>query len=92
MNTALLSALREIEVDKGIPFDTVQSVLEESLLAAYLNREGADEEAPQDVDGERARGERLPGAPRDDAREPVAAERPQEPGRPDEQRPQHRAI
>jgi len=45
MNTALLSALREIETDKGIPFDTIKGVLEESLLAAYLNREGADEEA-----------------------------------------------
>jgi len=45
MNTALLSALREIETDKGIPFETVKGVLEESLLAAYLNREGADEEA-----------------------------------------------
>ena len=45
MNTALLSALREIESDKGIPFETVKGVLEESLLAAYLNREGADEEA-----------------------------------------------
>jgi N utilization substance protein A len=52
MNTALLSALREIEVDKGIPFDTVQSVLEESLLAAYLNREGADEEARVVLDRE----------------------------------------
>ena len=35
MNTALLSALHEIETDKGIPFDTVKDVLEESLLAAY---------------------------------------------------------
>ncbi len=52
MNTALLSALREIEVDKGIPFDTVQGVLEESLLAAYLNREGADEEARVVLDRE----------------------------------------
>jgi N utilization substance protein A len=52
MNTALLSALREIEVDKGIPFDTVQSVLEESLLAAYLNREEADEEARVVLDRE----------------------------------------
>ena len=41
----MLSALKEIEVDKGISFDIVQGVLEESLLAAYLNREGADEEA-----------------------------------------------
>jgi transcription termination/antitermination protein NusA len=41
MNTALLSALREIEVDKDIPFETVKGVLEESLLAAYENREGA---------------------------------------------------
>ncbi len=48
----MLSALREIEVDKGIPFDTVQSVLEESLLAAYLNREGADEEARVVLDRE----------------------------------------
>ena len=45
MNTALLSALHEIEVDKGIPFETVKNVLEESLLAAYENREGAVEEA-----------------------------------------------
>ena len=44
--------MREIEVDKGIPFDTVQSVLEESLLAAYLNREGADEEARVVLDRE----------------------------------------
>ncbi len=52
MNTALLSALREIEVDKGISFDIVQGVLEESLLAAYLNREGADEEARVVLDRE----------------------------------------
>jgi N utilization substance protein A len=45
MNTALLSALREIETDKGIPFETVKGVLEESLLAAYQGREGAEEEA-----------------------------------------------
>jgi transcription termination/antitermination protein NusA len=38
MNTALLSALHEIEVDKGIPFETVKGVLEESLLAAYEGR------------------------------------------------------
>lgn len=42
MNTALLSALREIETDKGIPFETVTGVLEESLLAAYEGREGAE--------------------------------------------------
>lgn len=52
MNTALLSALREIEVEKGIPFDTVTGVLEESLLAAYLNREGAEEEARVVLDQE----------------------------------------
>jgi N utilization substance protein A len=52
MNTALLSALREIETDKGIPFDTIRGVLEESLLAAYLNREGADEEARVVLDTE----------------------------------------
>ncbi len=52
MNTALLSALHEIETDKGIPFDTVKEVLEESLLAAYLNREGADEEARVVLDRE----------------------------------------
>ena len=45
MNTALLSALHEIETDKGIPFETVKGVLEESLLAAYQGREGAVEEA-----------------------------------------------
>ena len=45
MNTALLSALHEIENDKGIPFETVKGVLEESLLAAYEGREGAEEEA-----------------------------------------------
>ncbi len=52
MNTALLSALREIETDKGIPFETITGVLEESLLAAYLNREGADEEAQVVLDQE----------------------------------------
>jgi transcription termination/antitermination protein NusA len=52
MNTPLLSALKEIEVDKGISFDIVQGVLEESLLAAYLNREGADEEARVVLDRE----------------------------------------
>jgi transcription termination/antitermination protein NusA len=45
MNTALLSALHEIENDKGIPFETVKGVLEESLLAAYEGREGAVEDA-----------------------------------------------
>jgi transcription termination/antitermination protein NusA len=52
MNTALLSALHEIEVDKGIPFDTVKDVLEESLLAAYENREGAVEGAEVVLDRE----------------------------------------
>ncbi len=52
MNTALLSALREIETDKGIPFDTVTEVLEESLLAAYENREGAEEGARVVLDRE----------------------------------------
>ena len=52
MNTALLSALHEIETDKGIPFDTVKEVLEESLLAAYENREGADEGARVVLDRE----------------------------------------
>src|SRR5919199_4306669 len=52
MNTALLSALHEIEVDKGIPFDTVKGVLEESLLAAYEGREGAVEGAEVVLDQE----------------------------------------
>jgi transcription termination/antitermination protein NusA len=52
MNTALLSALHEIETDKGIPFETVTEVLEESLLAAYENREGAEEGARVVLDRE----------------------------------------
>ena len=52
MNTALLSALHEIETDKGIPFETVKGVLEESLLAAYEGREGADEDARVVLDEE----------------------------------------
>jgi transcription termination/antitermination protein NusA len=52
MNTALLSALHEIETDKGIPFETVKEVLEESLLAAYENREGAEEGARVVLDQE----------------------------------------
>ena len=52
MNTALLSALREIETEKNIPFETVKGVLEESLLAAYLNRDEADEEAQVILDEE----------------------------------------
>jgi transcription termination/antitermination protein NusA len=52
MNAALLSALREIEVDKGIPFETVKGVLEESLLAAYEGREGAEEGAEVVLDEE----------------------------------------
>jgi transcription termination/antitermination protein NusA len=52
VNTALLSALREIETDKGIPFETVTEVLEESLLAAYENREGAEEGAKVVLDRE----------------------------------------
>jgi transcription termination/antitermination protein NusA len=52
MNTALLSALHEIETDKGIPFDTVKEVLEESLLAAYENREEAEEGARVVLDRE----------------------------------------
>ncbi|CAN5590320.1 hypothetical protein BH24ACT18_BH24ACT18_06830 [soil metagenome] len=52
MNTALLSALHEIENDKGIPFATVKGVLEESLLAAYEGREGADEDARVVLDEE----------------------------------------
>lgn len=52
MNTALLSALREIETDKNIPFDTITGVLEESLLAAYEGREGAEEDAEVVLDRE----------------------------------------
>jgi transcription termination/antitermination protein NusA len=52
VNTALLSALHEIETDKGIPFETVKGVLEESLLAAYENREGAEEGARVVLDRE----------------------------------------
>jgi N utilization substance protein A len=52
MNTALLSALHEIEVDKNISFETVKAVLEESLLAAYENREGAVEGAEVVLDQE----------------------------------------
>ena len=52
MNTALLSALHEIETDKGIPFETVKGVLEESLLAAYENREEAIEGAVVVLDRE----------------------------------------
>jgi transcription termination/antitermination protein NusA len=52
MNTALLSALHEIETDKGIPFETVTEVLEESLLAAYENREGSEEGARVVLDRE----------------------------------------
>ena len=52
MNTALLSALHEIEVDKGISFETVKGVLEESLLAAYEGREGAVEGANVVLDKE----------------------------------------
>jgi transcription termination/antitermination protein NusA len=52
MNTALLSALHEIETDKGITFETVKGVLEESLLAAYEGREGAEEDARVVLDEE----------------------------------------
>lgn len=52
MNTALLSALHEIETDKDIPFPTVKAVLEESLLAAYEGREGAVEGAEVVLDAE----------------------------------------
>jgi transcription termination/antitermination protein NusA len=52
MNTALLSALHEIETDKGIPFETVKGVLEESLLAAYEGREGSEEGAEVVLDRE----------------------------------------
>ena len=48
----MLSALHEIENDKGIPFATVKGVLEESLLAAYEGREGADEDARVVLDEE----------------------------------------
>jgi N utilization substance protein A len=49
---ALLSALREIELEKNIPFETIRGVLEESLLAAYENREGAVEGAEVVLDEE----------------------------------------
>ena len=52
MNTALLSALHEIEADKGISFDVVKGVLEESLLAAYEGREGAVDGAEVVLDRE----------------------------------------
>jgi N utilization substance protein A len=52
MNVALISALREIETDKGIPFETIKGVLEESLLAAYEGREQAEEGAEVILDEE----------------------------------------
>lgn len=52
MNAALLSALHEIEIDKGIPFETIKGVLEESLLAAYEGREEAEEDAEVVLDTE----------------------------------------
>lgn len=52
MNAALLSALHEIETNKGIPFETVKSVLEDSLLASYEQREGAEEGAEVVLDQE----------------------------------------
>ncbi|TCJ16633.1 transcription termination/antitermination protein NusA [Rubrobacter taiwanensis] len=52
MNTALLSALHEIETNKGIPFEKLKSVLEESLLTAYQRREDAVEGARVVMDRE----------------------------------------
>ena len=49
---ALLSALHEIELEKNISFEIVKGVLEESLLAAYENREGAVEGAEVILDEE----------------------------------------
>jgi N utilization substance protein A len=50
MNTEILSALHEIEKEKGISFQTVKEVLEESLLAAYQKREDAVEDAVVTLD------------------------------------------
>jgi N utilization substance protein A len=50
MNTALISALHDIENEKGVTFEVVKGVLEESLLAAYLQREGSDEDARVELD------------------------------------------
>lgn len=44
--------MHEIETEKGIPFETVKGVLEESLLAAYEGREGAEEDARVVLDEE----------------------------------------
>ncbi|MGH3089498.1 MAG: transcription termination factor NusA [Rubrobacteraceae bacterium] len=53
MNTAIIvSALREIETEKGIPFETIKSVLEESMLSAYENYEDVDEETEVVLDEE----------------------------------------
>ncbi|AHY46698.1 NusA: transcription termination factor NusA [Rubrobacter radiotolerans] len=52
MNTALLSALHEIENQKGVPFNIIVEVLEGSLLAAYEGREGAEEGAVVRLDRE----------------------------------------
>jgi N utilization substance protein A len=52
MNTALLSALHEIENEKGIPFERIKGVLEESLLVAYQRREDAVEGAQVILDRE----------------------------------------
>ena len=45
MNTALLSALKEIESEKGLSFGKIKTVLEESLLVSYQRREDAVEGA-----------------------------------------------
>ena len=44
--------MHEIETDKGISFETIKGVLEESLLAAYEGREGAVEDADVVLDAE----------------------------------------
>ncbi|MDQ3508897.1 MAG: transcription termination factor NusA [Actinomycetota bacterium] len=53
MNTQIIvSALREIENDKGIPFETIKAVLEESMLSAYEDYENVDEETVVVLDEE----------------------------------------
>ncbi|MBU4179780.1 MAG: transcription termination factor NusA, partial [Actinobacteria bacterium] len=52
MDSELIQALKRIEMEKGLAFDTVLDALSEALLSAYMKNYGVEVEARVDIDSE----------------------------------------
>ena len=52
MDSELIQALKRIEREKGLAFDTVLDALSEALLSAYMKNYGVEVEARVDIDSE----------------------------------------